>query len=446
MNEKSITSFLASEYKEFAMYSIESRAIPSVIDSFKPVQRKIIHVSNQIWKTGAEKKLKVFQLAGKVASDAFYHHGNASLENAIITMGQRFKNNAPLLEAIGQWGSLRSPEAGAPRYIETKLTDNFRLLYKDFELLDYKEEDGEVIEPKFFLPIIPTILVNGVSGMGVGFASDILNRNPKDVIDACIKILEDKKMPSISPKLQDFTGEFIIDPEKPKRWIIRGLFERVNTSTVKINELPPSLTLKKYEEILDDLVEKKLIVSYDDNCKGNINITVKFTRSDLEKLDDERLIKLLKLEEYITEIYTTLDENGKLKIFESVEEIVNYFVRFRLGYYHKRKEFMLNKMQHELTVLANRGKFIKAILDGKIIVNNVPKSTLISNIEAFGLVKIEDSYDYLLRMPIYSLTIELYEKLKEDFKSKKEEIEVLKNTDPKNMYLLDLGELKKKFK
>ena len=97
MIEKTISEFLSNEYKEFAMYVVEGRAIPSVVDGFKPAQRKIIHISNQIWKTGNEKTLKIFQLAGKVASDAFYHHGNQSLENAIITIAQRFKNNAPLL-------------------------------------------------------------------------------------------------------------------------------------------------------------------------------------------------------------------------------------------------------------------------------------------------------------------------------------------------------------
>ena len=97
IRETSITNFLSKEYKEFAMYSIEGRAIPSVIDGFKPTQRKIIHISNQVWRTGNEKTKKVFQLAGVVADQAYYHHGNASLENAIITMAQRFKNNSPLL-------------------------------------------------------------------------------------------------------------------------------------------------------------------------------------------------------------------------------------------------------------------------------------------------------------------------------------------------------------
>ncbi len=445
ITEKTISEFLSNEYKEFAMYSIEGRAIPSVIDGFKPTQRKIIHISNQVWKNG-EKTKKVFQLAGVVADQAYYHHGNASLENAIITMAQKFKNNAPLLEEDGQFGSLRSPQAGAPRYIGTKLSENFRLIYKDFELLEYKEEEGESIEPKYFLPIIPAVLINGSSGIAVGFASNILNRDIKLIIDACAKVLTGKSPGEVKPSLNGFTGEFIQDKENNKRWLIRGKFERSNTSTVKITELPPSLTYEKYEELLDKLVDDKVIVSYDDNCKDNIDYTIKFTRADLEKLDDEKLIKLLKLEESSVEIYSTLDENGKLKIFDSTSDIIKYFVEFRLNYYHKRKEFFLERMQRELKVLSNRGRFIKAILDGKLKVNNVPKNEIVSQIESLGLDKIDDSYDYLLRMPIYSLTKEMYDKLKEDFKLKKEEIAKLESTDPKDMYLGDLSELKKKFK
>ena len=446
MVEKTISEFLSSEYKEFAMYVIEGRAIPSVIDGFKPTQRKIIHISNQTWKTGSEKTLKVFQLSGKVASDCYYHHGDASLSNAIITMAQRFKNNAPLLEEDGQFGSLRSPQAGAPRYIGTKLSENFKLIYKDFELLEYKEEEGESIEPKYFLPIVPAVLLNGSSGIAVGFASNVLNRDIKSIIDACVKVLAGKEPGEVKPSLNGFNGEFIQDKENNKRWIIRGKYDKVNTTTVKITELPPSMTYEKYEDILDKLVDDKVIVTYDDNCKDNIDYTIKFTRSDLEKLDEEKLVKLLKLEESSTEIFSTLDEFGKLMIFENTSDIIKYFVNFRLKYYHKRKQFLLDKMNRELKILSNRGRFIKAIIDGKLKVNNVSKSIIIEGIETMGLDKIDDSYDYLLRMPIYSLTKEMYDKLKEDFTIKKEEIKTLESTDPKDMYILDLTELKKKFK
>jgi DNA gyrase/topoisomerase IV subunit A len=371
---------------------------------------------------------------------------NSSLENAIITMAQKFKNNAPLLLEEGQFGSLRSPQAAAPRYIGTKLSENFKLLYKDFELLEYKEEEGELIEPKFFLPIVPTVLINGSSGIAVGFASNILNRDVKSIIEACQKLLLGKKITEVKPELDSFYGDFIQDVENNKKWYIRGKFTRSNTTTVKISELPPSMTYEKYEEILDKLVDDKVIVSYDDNCKDNVDYTIKFTRSDLEKLDDEKLMKLLKLEESSTEIYSTLDEFGKLKIFERSVEIIEYFVNFRLTYYHKRKQFLLDKLNKELKILSNRGRFIKAIIDEKLKVNNVAKSKIIEGIELLKLEKIDDSYDYLLRMPIYSLTKEMYEKLKEDFISKKEEIKKMEETDPKDMYMDDLNELKKKFK
>lgn len=446
MIEKSITEFLESEYKDFAMYSIENRAIPSVIDGFKPGQRKIIFVSNQIWKTGNEKVLKVFQLAGSVANLAYYHHGNVSLENTIVNMAQKFKNNAPLLEEDGQFGSLRSPQPGASRYIGTKLSPNFKLIYKDFELLEHKEEEGETIEPKFFLPIIPTILLNGGSGIAVGFASNILNRDISDIIESCKKYLSGKSISNVKPKLNGFLGDYVQDSENPKKWVIRGKFEKVNTTTIRITELPPSMTYEKYEEILDKLVENKLISGYDDNCKDNIDYTIKMTRSDLSTMTDDELIKLLKLDESQTEIYTSLDEFGKLKIFESSEEVIKYFVDFRLTYYQKRKEYLIDKISHELKTLGNRGRFIKFILDGKIVINNKPKSEIVSQLDLTDIEKMEDGYDYLLRMPIHSLTKETFDKIKEDFSDKKSELEKMKSLLPKDMYLDDLSELKTKFK
>jgi DNA topoisomerase-2 len=443
---KTISDFLAEEYRDFSLYTIENRAIPSVIDGFKPTHRKIIFISNQLWKTGNEKPLKVFQLAGKVASDAFYHHGNASLESSIITMAQSFKNNLPLLEEVGQFGSLRSPEPAAARYIGTRLTKNFKLLYKDFELLINKEEEGETIEPYFFLPIIPTVLINGSSGIAVGFSSNILNRNPYEITTACEQALKGKKINDIKPSNPFFTGEYLNDKDNHKKWFIRGKLKVVNTTTVKITELPPSMTFEKYENILDGLVESKAIVSYEDNCKDIIDYTIKFNRENLSKLDEDKLVKLLKLEETETEIFTTIDETGKLKIFESDKEIIEYFVNFRLGYYHKRKEFLVEQTKSELKILSTRGRFIKAILDNKIEVKSTPKVEIIKNIELLGLDKQDGSYDYLLRMPIWSLTKEVFEKLKSDWKTKKEELEVLEASDPKEMYIKDLQELKKKLK
>jgi len=371
---------------------------------------------------------------------------NSSLENAIITMAQKFKNNIPLLEGEGQFGSLRSPQAGASRYIGAKLSENFRYIYKDFELMELKEEDGEFIEPKYFLPIIPTVLLNGTSGIAVGFYSNILNRNPRDIITACQNVLNNKKVTEPKPFLNGFVGEFVQDDTNNKKWFVRGVLNIVNSTTVKVSELPPSMTYEKYEDILDKLIDSKDIVSYEDNCKDNVDYTIKFTKNDLQNLDNDKLIKLLKLEESFTEVYTTLDENGKLKIFDSTVDIIKYFVNFRLGYYQKRKDFLINKMNKDLVVLDNKTKFISMILSKKLIINNREKSLIVEDLTKNGFDKINDNYDYLFRMSLSSLTKEVYNKLMEDYNKLKKDIDDMVMVQPNDMYLEELVELKKKYK
>ena len=255
MEKRSITDFLNKEYKEYSFYTIENRALMSVIDGLKPVNRKVLFVSNNIWKKENTKHMKVFQLAGAVANMAFYHHGNISLENCIINMCQKFKNNLQLLDGDGIFGSLRSPVPGASRYIGAKLSNIFSLIYKDFELLEHNTEEGNIIEPNFYLPIIPMIIVSGSPGIAVGHASNILNRDPIDIINACISILNNRKIKNILPKINEFNGEWINDIENNKRWIIKGKYEIHNKTLVKITELPPSITYENYEKYLDKLCD-----------------------------------------------------------------------------------------------------------------------------------------------------------------------------------------------
>jgi DNA topoisomerase-2 len=446
LTNKTVTAYLDEDYAMYGMYTLEDRAIPSVIDGFKPTQRKIVFVADRVWKTGSEKPLKIFQLGGRIAADAHYHHGDGSLNGAIVGMAQSFKNSLPLLEEIGQFGSLRAPEAGAPRYISTKLTKNFRLLYKDFELLENQVEEGNVIEPKFFLPIIPTVLLNGSSGIAVGFATNILNRNPLDLIDACLKTLDGKKVGKLLPWWKDFSGS-VEQVTGTTQYIIRGAYDIVNTTTVKITELPPSMTFQAYETHLNALLDRGTIASYDDNSSDGINYTLKFTRSTLADLiAREKLDQTLKMVETKTENLTCLDERGKLMIFDSVPEVVEHFVNFRLKYYTKRKAFLIKKLTDELTYLSNRAKFIKLIIDGKLRVNNRPKSEIAEELETLKFDKVSDSYNYLLNMPIHSLTKETYAQLLTEVAETKAELTTVKATDPTDMYRTDLNELKKNLK
>lgn len=440
-NTKSISSFLDDDYLEYANYVVEHRAIPSIVDGFKPTQRKIIAISNKVWKTGNEKPIKVAALTGRLMADMAYHHGDTSASSAITTIAQKFKNSMPLLDEIGQFGSLRSPEPGAARYISTKLNKNFRLLYKDFELLTKQYEEGEEIEPKFFLPIIPTVLLNGSSGIAVGFATNILNRNPKDLIDCCLKVLDNKRFKEPSPWINEFSGEWVQDKDNSLSWLAKGNIEIVNTTTVRITELPPSMTYQKFESHLNALEDNGWIVSYEDNCKSNIDYTIKFNRKTLAE-KTPRIRGMFKMDEKQSENLTMLDENGKLIIFHNITDVIKYFVDFRLKFYDKRKEFLIGKLENRLQYLSNRARFIKMIIDGKLKVNNVPKATIEKSLETNKFDKRDNSYSYLLSMPIHTLTKEKYQELLNEVKDVKAELALTKKLTTKEMYVTDLKELK----
>ena len=446
LQNKTVTEYLDQDYAMYGMYTLENRAIPSVIDGFKPTARKIIFIADKVWRTGSEKPLKIFQLGGRIASEAHYHHGDASLSGAIIGMAQSFKNSLPLLEEIGQFGSIRSPEAGAPRYISTKLTKNFRLLYKDFELLENQVEEGNVIEPKFFLPIIPTVLLNGSSGIAVGFATNILNRNPLDLIDACVKVLDGKRVGKLLPWLKDYNGP-IEQVGTSNQYIMRGQYQITNTTTVTVSELPPSVTFQKYEAHLNSLQDRGIIASYEDNSANGINYIIKFARATLTNLiEKDKLDQTLKMIETETENLTCLDERGKLLIFENIPQIVEYFTNFRLSFYSKRKAFLINKYNEELTYLSNRARFIKLIIDGKLKVNNVPRKEIILYLETNKFDQVNGTYLYLLNMPIHSLSKETYEALLKEVSEKQAELAEIKKKDPTDMYREDLADLKKNLK
>lgn len=444
MRTKTISDFLNTDYKDYSMSIIEERAIPSVIDSFKNVQRKIIDMSNEIWKTGNEKPMKVFQLCGQTCSKKLYVHGDSSCNNAIITMCQTFKNSIPLLESDGQVGSLRVPESASPRYVGCYLSPKFRFIYKDFELIENKTEEGQIIEPFYFLPIIPTILVCGAPGLAVGFASNILNRNPKDIIQACIDHLNGKKIKELKPWLLEFSGEWERDKENQNKWFAKGKYE-ITKNDVHITELPPDWTFEKYESYLESLIDKKIIKDYDNNSSSVVDYILKFKKDDLQELiENDKLENILKITSSSTENLTTLDENGKLKIFDCAEDIVKYFVEFRLGYYQKRKDYLIDKFNKELKNLCFKAKFIKAIIDKKLVVNNTPKQKIVDWLNDNKFEMIDGSFNYLLNMPIHSLTKERFDELMNNAKDKKKQLEEIKTREPKEMYLDDLKELKKK--
>lgn len=443
MIQRTVEDFFDTEYKAYAMYTIENRAIPSVIDGFKPAQRKIAFAANRLWKSGNEKPMKVFQLGGQAAALSFFHHG--SLDNTIIGMTQEFKNSLPIFQGIGQFGSLRSPEAGAPRYVGVKFNENFRRLYKDFDLVTPQYEEGEEIEPRYYLPIIPTVLLNGGSGIAVGFATNILNRHPVDLIDACLETLKTgATTATLKPWIQGFHGKVEpVDKDHGRTWAFWGLFEVKNTSTVEVTEVPPSYTYEKYEAHLDALVEKGIIHSYEDSSSDRVQYTLKFPRQGLADLKaKDKIADVLKMREQETENITTLDEQGRLKVFTSAQEVVSYFVAFRLGYYAKRKERIVKDLQEQILVLDGKARFIQAVIECRVVLANAQKQTIEDQIQHEGIPQVDSSYDYLLNMPIYALTQTRYEDTKSKLVSKQAELDAILKTAPQTMYEEDLQDLR----
>ena len=281
----------------------------------------------------------------------------------------------------------------------------------------------------------------------VGFATNILNRNPKDVVNACISTLKGKKMPSLPPWLNEFSGTFTRDTVNPKTWKISGVYEVLNTTTVKVTEIPPGFTYERYEEHLNNLTEKRIISGYEDNSSGKVEYVLKFQRAVLKDyISRNKLEALLKINTQETENLTTIDENGELKIFNKVEEIVKHFVEVRLTWYDKRKAYLLSKIERELLIISNKARFIKDIIDGKLKVNNVPKKTIVLYLETANYDEVDGSYNYLLNMPIYSLTKERFEELLIQESEKEKEKAEIEGTNPKDMYLSDLEALKKALK
>lgn len=444
MKSKTISDFLNEENRDYALYVLTKRAIPSIVDGLKTSQRKVLGASKKLWTTGInEKTKKIYQLAGIVADSMAFHHSNDSMENTIIGMGQDFKNNLSFFNTEGQWGFLRVPKAGAARYIGCSLNQLFYKVFKDFNLCKPQYDDGLPIEPLYYLPIIPLTVVNGSDGIAVGFASKILMRDPKKLIPYMIKKLNGvNPKTELTPFIKSYKGETLKDPEKPNKWIFKGgIFERVNSTTLKITEYHPFITYDRLEEFLNCQEESGAIVSYQNLSKEDINITIKFKKGVLNSLSDDAIRKLLGFDTTVTENITVLDEDLNIKILPNISSLIDYFISFRLPFYDLRKKYVIEKLTKESSMLNNKVKFIKQILDKKLVINNQSKNSIIEKLEFLKFDKFENSFNYLLNLPINSLSKEMYAKLKESIKLKKQEISEISNKSSNDLFIADLKEL-----
>lgn len=433
-----IEDFLNTKLVNYASYD-NLRKIASCVDGLKNAARKVLYTVHD---KKIKEKIKVLQLANKCAEYSDYLHGD--LSGVVVTLGQDFSgtNNLPLIEKSGSFGTRSVNESAAPRYIFANGSKDFFKIFKyeDDDILIKQEFEGFPIEPKFYLPVLPMILINGSEGVSSGFAQKILGRNPENIKKYLKDFLNSKKPKEelLDPFYKGFEGTFEKDTEVKNRWFVKGVIEELPRNEILIKEIPFQYDLQSYLKVLDDLLESKKIIRYSDESDGENKLQFKVTLPRGFTGDKYNLLKLIKP---ITENFTCINENNQIVIFDSAKEILEYYVKIKKEFLGKRKDFLKNKYNTELDILKSKLIFITAYIKKKIDLNNKPKDFIISQLENIkGLVKM-NNYDYLLNMPIYSLTAEKIKNLEESIADLTNKIKTLEETTIEQLWLLDLKEI-----
>ncbi|OHT08318.1 putative DNA topoisomerase 2 [Tritrichomonas foetus] len=413
------TDFINKELILFSNYA-NVRAIPSAVDGLKPGQRKILWVS---LKNNLRKDLKVVQLAGKVSEQSAYHHGEDSLNQTIIAMAQAFvgTNNINLFYPSGQFGSRNrgGEDAGSPRYIYTRLSQITRAIFHkdDDQLLEYLTDEGIPIEPKYYVPIIPMVLVNGSNGIGVGWSSNVPNFNPLDIIKNIRHKINDEEMEEMMPWYSGFTGTITKSGEHdgmPTKWTCSGKAEIITDEMIEIKELPIQVWTEDYKQFLDNMFtgeqeKKKADKTKEKNAgkpkKGekedtpakfeplisdvkeyHTNVTVHFevycNSEQMDRIKEIGLDKFFKLTKTINATNMTLfSPEGRIKQYKRAEEIIDDFYPVRIQLYEERKAAILEDLAIITTRLTNQARFIKEFIEKTIELRNIPRKDILLNLK-----------------------------------------------------------------
>ena len=426
--------------KELILFSMADniRSIPSVIDGLKPGQRKVIF---SCFKRNLKTEIKVAQLVGYVSEHSAYHHGEASLAATIINLAHDFvgSNNINLLLPLGQFGSrlLGGKDSASPRYIFTNLNPLSRLIFHehDIPILESQIEDNLVIEPTYYVPIIPMVLVNGTDGIGTGWSTNIPNHNPLDLIKNIKRLLNNQEPEEMIPYYRNYKGT--ITKINAGKYISCGkVFENINKKEINVVELPIGVWTQAYKEYLDQAIADNVIKSFKDySTDKTIDILIHMNNNEFSS----------KLTTSIsTNNMVCFDRNGKIKKYHNTLEILKDFYEVRLEFYNKRKIYRLKLLADELNKLKNKVHFIEGVITGSIIITQRPLNEIILELERKEFTRY-DNYEYLLDMKISSLTKEKINKLREEYNNKNIEYNELKNKSIKNLWLEDLDKFEKEY-
>jgi len=422
-----ISDFIHKDLVNFSIADVK-RSIPHLVDGFKPSQRKILHACI---KRNLKEEIKVAQLAGYVSETTSYHHGEQSLLGSIINMAQDYvgSNNLNLLEPCGQFGTrlMGGKDAASPRYIFTRLNPTTRDLFNplDDDILTYLTDDGQKIEPEFFVPTIPMVLVNGADGIGTGFSTNIPMFRIKDIQHNIIRALSNKPLVPMKPWYKGFGGTDVRKSEHV--WTFCGVYE-----DGVVSELPPGKWTQDYREILDKLQVGGVIHSYDNHSTED---KVKFIVRGYEGDDPLHDLKLTK--DVRTSNMYLMTPNG-IKKYKNAEEIIMDFVEIRKEFYKKRKIDMISKLETKSDLLENKTRFVREVIGGVINVFGKKKKVLVEELKSKKFNHVDD----LLNIKTYTYTKESADELEQMNKKTKLTLDHVRGKTINAMWGEDLLKIK----
>jgi DNA gyrase/topoisomerase IV subunit A len=350
--------YLRSGSRKYALYVNDDRAIPYVCDGLKHVQR----VGLWLMRSEAD-KVKVIGLVGRLMDTGLYVHGDAACSSALSLLAAPYRNNVMFLQGEGQFGSRVAPVdgIGSPRYVSIKRSKAAQaILYSDLDIVPLEDNyDGSNKQPIHFLPLIPTVLLNGVAGIGVGYSTDILPRKFSDLLTATIDALKGKKPKKLVPHYERY--DVTVAPgAMTNQWEITGKVKLTNTSTITITELPPGMSLEKFRARLIEMEESGQITRFIDSSSDSINIEVIFKRGSVAKWKEKDAIAFFKLIEKTTERIVVREWTGnRIVEYPDAETLVRDFVAWRLEWYVNRFEKLRADTSYEL----NFWRILKALFD-----------------------------------------------------------------------------------
>lgn len=434
-----VSDFYKDEFVNYSCYD-NLRKIASVIDGQKNAARKVLYT---VLEKNIKTEIKVQQLGSKVSEFAEYLHG--CIDPVIVNLAQDFTgtNNLALMQPCGNFGKRFNPEASASRYIYTHGTDKFFELFKkaDCDILINQEFEGHKIEPRFYVPSLPILLINGSEGVSSGFAQKILPRNPDEVKRYIQNYLTGKSTArcKLYPYYKGFNGT-IEQGENPQQWSIKGQVTRKGINKVQITEVPIGYNLKGYLNVLDKLEENKVIQGYTDKSENEkFLFDVLIPSKILKTWDDETLLTKLKLIKKVTENYTVINEENKIEVHDDVESLIKKYIKIKLQFLEKRKDHLIKKLDSEIRYDYSKYLFIKMITNDELKINKRKKQVIEKDLEKVKKILTKDgSYDYLLNMAIASLTKERMARLQESIKDKKATLDALKNKTLEDIWMEDL--------